>query len=164
MRVHMNDKTIDYGWTSSDSPLSCGYISPRILTSIAGLGARRVLDLGSGNGRLCSELAHAGYDVVGVEYDQGGVDISYSSYPHVPFHNYGVQDDPQELLAREKPFDVVISTEVIEHLYSPHLLPHYARSVLKDAGHLIVTTPYHGYWKNLALSLTDHWDKHHTAL
>jgi 2-polyprenyl-6-hydroxyphenyl methylase/3-demethylubiquinone-9 3-methyltransferase len=27
-----------------------------------------------------------------------------------------------------------------------------------------LTTPYHGYLKNLALSLADRWDRHHTAL
>jgi 2-polyprenyl-6-hydroxyphenyl methylase/3-demethylubiquinone-9 3-methyltransferase len=31
-------------------------------------------------------------------------------------------------------------------------------------GYLIVSTPYHGYLKNLALSLFGAWDGHHTAL
>lgn len=64
----------------------------------------------------------------------------------------------------ERQFDAVISTEVIEHLFSPHYLPIYCRSILKEGGHLIVTTPYHGYLKNLALSIFDKWDTHHTAL
>ena len=36
--------------------------------------------------------------------------------------------------------------------------------VLKPGGYLLVTTPYHGYLKNLALSVFGKWDKHHTAL
>lgn len=29
---------------------------------------------------------------------------------------------------------------------------------------MVITTPYHGYLKNLALSLLDKWDVHHTPL
>ncbi|MGI8567926.1 MAG: class I SAM-dependent methyltransferase [Methylocella sp.] len=78
--------------------------------------------------------------------------------------NYGVQDDPRLLLSQEKPFDAVVSTEVIEHLFSPHLLPQYAAAVLKEGGYLLITTPYHGYLKNLALSIFDKWDFHHPVL
>ena len=28
----------------------------------------------------------------------------------------------------------------------------------------MVSTPYHGYWKNLLLSVAGKWDSHHTAL
>jgi 2-polyprenyl-3-methyl-5-hydroxy-6-metoxy-1,4-benzoquinol methylase len=58
----------------------------------------------------------------------------------------------------------VVSTEVIEHLYSPQLLIQYAHRVLAEKCKLIITTPYHGYLKNLALSLLNKWDFHHTAL
>jgi 2-polyprenyl-3-methyl-5-hydroxy-6-metoxy-1,4-benzoquinol methylase len=60
--------------------------------------------------------------------------------------------------------DAVVSTEVIEHLFSPHLLPIYAFKVLNSKGYIILTTPYHGYLKNLLLSLFGKWDKHHTPL
>jgi 2-polyprenyl-6-hydroxyphenyl methylase/3-demethylubiquinone-9 3-methyltransferase len=36
--------------------------------------------------------------------------------------------------------------------------------VLKPGGLLIISTPYHGYLKNLALSIFGKWDDHHTAL
>jgi 2-polyprenyl-3-methyl-5-hydroxy-6-metoxy-1,4-benzoquinol methylase len=101
---------------------------------------------------------------VGVEYDAGGVEIAKCAYPEIPFYRFGVQDDPQKLLEYEKPFDAVVSTEVIEHLFSPHLLPRYAAATLKSGGFLIISTPYHGYIKNLALSVFDAWDKHHAPL
>jgi 2-polyprenyl-6-hydroxyphenyl methylase/3-demethylubiquinone-9 3-methyltransferase len=34
---------------------------------------------------------------------------------------------------------------------------------LKPGGVIILTTPYHGYLKNLALSLLNAWDKHFTV-
>lgn len=154
----------DYGWSSAEGPHSCGYIAPRILMVLKQLGVKRVLDLGAGNGALCSQIASAGYEVAGVEYDKMGVEVARSSHPGIPFYNFGVQDNPAELLAHEQAFDAVMSTEVVEHLFSPHLLPIYAKGALKQGGYLIVTTPYHGYLKNLALSIFDKWDTHHTAL
>jgi len=154
----------DYGWSSDQGPHSCGYITPRILQVLDSLQIRRVLDLGAGNGTLCALMAAAGYDVVGIEYDREGVQIASRSHPGIPFHRYGVQDDPEDLLRKEGKFDAVVSTEVIEHLFSPHLLPAYAAATLEEGGYLVVSTPYHGYAKNLALSIFDAWDKHHTAL
>lgn len=156
--------TEDYGWSTTQEPQSCGYVGPYILQALQGLGVHRVLDVGSGNGALCARLAAAGYEVVGVEYDKKGAELARQMCPSIRFYNYGVQDDPAELLAQENGFDAVVSTEVVEHLYSPHLLPCYARSVLRPGGYLLVTTPYHGYLKNLALSIFGAWDKHHTAL
>jgi 2-polyprenyl-3-methyl-5-hydroxy-6-metoxy-1,4-benzoquinol methylase len=71
----------------------------------------------------------------------------------------GVGDDlPQEW---REAFDVVISLEVVEHLFNPHHLVETARAVLKPGGCAIISTPYHGYLKNLALALFDKWDFHH---
>jgi len=161
----MADNIVDnYGWASPEGPNSCGYITPEIVSILKNLGTQRILDLGSGNGKLCSVLASKGHQTVGVEYDKQGVEIARSNFSNIPFYNFGVQDDPTDLLKTEEPFDAVVSTEVIEHLFSPHLLPTYAKEVLKTSGYLVLTTPYHGYFKNLVLSLLDKWDNHHTPL
>ena len=67
-------------------------------------------------------------------------------------------------MKNESRFDAVVSTEVIEHLFSPHLLPLFAAGTLDKGGYLILTTPYHGYLKNLVLALLDGWDTHLTPL
>jgi 2-polyprenyl-3-methyl-5-hydroxy-6-metoxy-1,4-benzoquinol methylase len=154
----------NYGWTTAEARASAGYIAPKILELLKALGAKRVMDLGAGNGHLCAYLSENSFEVVGVEYDQQGVDLARKSFPGLAFYRQGVQDDPKELGLDQPGFDTVVSTEVIEHLFSPHLLPHYARNVLKSGGHLILTTPYHGYLKNLALAVFGKWDHHHTAL
>ena len=165
----MNDKrplaSVDsYGWETIKEPDSFGYIAPKIEVMLDSLNARRILDLGSGNGILANRLYESGHYVAGVEYDKSGVEISRLNFPKISFYNLGVQDDPQAILAKEKKFDAVVSTEVIEHLYSPHLLPIFARKILVGNGYLLVSTPYHGYLKNLLLSIFDKWDSHHTSL
>jgi 2-polyprenyl-3-methyl-5-hydroxy-6-metoxy-1,4-benzoquinol methylase len=158
------NQTDDYGWTEAEGPPSCDYIAPKILSLIEELKVNRVLDLGSGNGALCSDLKKAGYEVVGVEYDKKGVEIARTACPDIRFYNLGVHDDPNLLLGSEKCFDAVVSTEVIEHLFSPHMLPIFAKGVLCNSGYLIISTPYHGYLKNLALSVSGMWDHHHSPL
>lgn len=154
----------EYGWATGDPPHSCDYIAPVVLRVLRQLSARRVLDLGAGNGNLCGLLAEAGHDVVGVEYDVQGVELARRRFPAIPFRRFAVEDDPGHLLAEQDLFDTVVSTEVIEHLYSPHRLIQYASAVLRENGHLVITTPYHGYLKNLGLSIAGHWDRHHTPL
>ena len=154
----MPENIVDnYGWTEASGPQSCGYIAPEVVRVLKQLGVRRVLDLGSGNGALCQHMQEQGFHSVGVEYDKNGVALARASHPHISFYNFGVPDDPALLANQEAPFDAVVSTEVIEHLFSPHLLPLYAAGVLKPNGYLILTTPYHGYLKNLALSVLGQW-------
>lgn len=161
----MVDNVVDnYGWNDQAGPESCNYLAPAVLAILDRLKPVRVLDLGSGNGALCKQLHLSGYSVAGVEYDAKGVEVARMSCPEVSFYNFGVQDNPADLLACESSFDAIVSTEVIEHLFSPHLLPLYANAVLNPGGYLVISTPYHGYLKNLALSLFNKWDSHHTPL
>lgn len=60
-----------------------------------------------------------------------------------------------------KGFDCVVLGDVIEHLYRPADLLECASALLESGGYLIVGTPYHGYLKNLALSVFGKWDAHH---
>ena len=71
---------------------------------------------------------------------------------------------PPEL--RKIPFRTVISMEVIEHLYSPRTFAAFVRSILEanGGGRFILTTPYHGYLKNLSIALTGKADRHYSAL
>jgi len=46
----------------------------------------------------------------------------------------------------------------------PHRLPAYASAVLGPGGLLVISTPYHGFLKNLVLSIFNAWDAHLTAL
>jgi 2-polyprenyl-3-methyl-5-hydroxy-6-metoxy-1,4-benzoquinol methylase len=49
---------------------------------------------------------------------------------------------------------------VIEHFVRPFNLPRFAKQLLRPGGHLIISTPYHGYPKNLVLALANKWDAH----
>ena len=161
----MPDNVVEnYGWSSSNEICSHGYISPEVIKLIKRFNPKKIIDIGCGNGFLCSQIHQEGYNVVGVEYDSAGYEIASSNNKELNFYNLGVYDDPSVVINNEGLFDVVVSTEVVEHLFSPHMLPQFSSKVLNKGGYLIITTPYHGYLKNLVLSLLNMWDKHHTPL
>lgn len=151
----------NYGW-SADLPPSLTYLAPPIVRIAKRLGARKVLDLGCGNGNMTAVLARAGFEVTGCDADAQGIEIAQKTYPSVNFRRVGVYDAPDELGSHN--FDIVVSTEVVEHLFAPRMLPRFAHSVLRPNGHLLISTPYHGYAKNLTMALLNKWDNHHDPL
>jgi hypothetical protein len=64
----------------------------------------------------------------------------------------------------EEPFDLVVSTEVVEHLYSPHAWAIGCFRALRPSGTLVLSTPFHGWFKNVALAISGRLDDHHDAL
>jgi 2-polyprenyl-3-methyl-5-hydroxy-6-metoxy-1,4-benzoquinol methylase len=148
----------EYHYGSAEAPHTEAYLWRHIITVCAELGARRVVDIGCGNGALCRELARRGYEVVGCEPSADGVRLAWSSAPELVFHQLGVDDDPS--VVGNESFDVAIATEVIEHLARPRSLPRFTKQLLRPGGHVIISTPYHGYAKNLVLALANKWDAH----
>lgn len=61
-------------------------------------------------------------------------------------------------------FDVVVSIEVIEHLYRPRAALRNLSAVMVPGATPILSTPYHGWLKNVAVSLAGGWDVHHDTL
>lgn len=155
-------KDSTYGWISSESPDSCNYIGPEIMRLVKRFDPARVLDIGSGNGSLCESIKRFNpkIELLGIENDIDGVKIATENVPDVKFYNYSIYNDPKELIDKEELFDLVISTEVIEHLFYPAELIKFANHLAKPKGKLIITTPYHGYLKNLLLSIFNKWDIH----
>lgn len=153
----MATKTENYGWQHG-GPHTSAYLADRVETILCDLGAQTVLDAGCGNGALAGHLSRQGFTVTGVDGDPGGIAIARQNYSEVLFELSLFEDTSPGT------FDAVVSTEVIEHLYSPHELVRFAYAALENGGHLVISTPYHGYLKNLALAITGKWDAHHTAL
>lgn len=154
--------TPDYGYHSANATYHDAYIADPILRLCRQFEARRVVDIGCGNGTFARRLAAAGFEVVGCDPSSSGVRLAQAAAPRVTFKQVGVNDDPATL--GQEGFDVAVSLEVVEHLYMPRALPAFAKAVLKPGGHLIVSTPYHGFLKNLALSVTNGWDEHWAPL
>jgi 2-polyprenyl-3-methyl-5-hydroxy-6-metoxy-1,4-benzoquinol methylase len=119
----------------------------------------RVLDVGCGNGYTAGQFAAHGCNVIGIDLSESGLAIGRANYPNVRFEMLPADD---QILANlnVEPFDIVTSTEVIEHLYDPEAFSRGCYNSLRPRGRLIVSTPYHGYLKNIALTVTNKFDRH----
>lgn len=140
------------------APHTAAYLAKVVHQVLNDTGAKTVLDAGCGNGALVGYLAAFGYQATGVDVSTSGIEIARTHFPASRFEIATFDATPPGQ------FDAVCSTEVIEHLYSPHLLASYSFAALKPGGTLIISTPYHGYFKNLAIAALGKWDSHHTAL
>ncbi len=150
----------EFGWKSADPPRCMRYLLPafeRLTRPVA--KDLRVLDIGCGNGYLAGWFAKKGCSVVAIDVSRAGIEHARAAHPGVSFHCIGVCPDLLERLG-EQPFDLVVSTEVVEHLYAPRDWAAAAFGALRPGGRLICTTPYHGFMKNLMLSVVDGWDRH----
>jgi len=122
-------------------------------------GVQSICDLGCGNGHISGRLAALGYHVTGVDASASGIQIAQRAYTGVEFVHALIDRD-----LKLGQFDLVISSDVIEHLYCPSDLLEAAASQLKPGGQILLGTPYHGYFKNLVLAATGKMDAHFSAL
>jgi 2-polyprenyl-3-methyl-5-hydroxy-6-metoxy-1,4-benzoquinol methylase len=64
----------------------------------------------------------------------------------------------------EPAFDVIIATEVVEHLYDPYDFASGCFEALRPGGRVVLSAPYHGYVKNALIALAGKHDSHFTPL
>lgn len=121
-------------------------------------GCSRVLDAGCGNGYFLKHLIDKGYDASGVELDLSGVEWARKISPTARIELASLYDNVLDLF--EQPFDAVVSLEVVEHLYDPRMFVKQMKRCLKPGGVFVITTPFHGYWKNLLIALLGKFDSH----
>ena len=122
---------------------------------------RSICDLGCGNGHISGRLAALGFEVTGVDASKSGIQLARRTYPQANFIEALIDRD---LDIDHKDFDLVISSDVIEHLYRPSDLLEAAQSLLKPGGQILIGTPYHGYLKNLVIAAAGKMDAHFSAL
>jgi 2-polyprenyl-3-methyl-5-hydroxy-6-metoxy-1,4-benzoquinol methylase len=92
------------------------FLLPAIERLIPG-DVKKVLDIGCGNGFIASHLARKGYAVTGIDVSPDGVILANKAYPDLVFEVASAYDNLADRFGDD--FDLVVSSEVIEHLYSP---------------------------------------------
>ncbi len=164
----MTDTVVDIsGYTYEDAELNAahGYLVPSLLDILASLSVspnrRRLFELGCGNGAVAAVLAREGYHVTGVDVSAQGLEQAQRRHPQLSLRLGSAYDRLADTYGR---FPVVISLEVVEHLYAPRVFAKTLYDLVEPSGTAIISAPYHGYWKNLALALTGRLDSHFTAL
>lgn len=154
-----------YRYADAGGSPSHDYLLPTVLRLLDGLDVserdKRLFELGCGNGSVARGLTQRGWDVTGVDPSAEGIAHANHCHPELKLHTGSAYDN---LAGQYGQFPVVLSLEVVEHVFAPR---HYARTLFElvaAGGSAIISTPYHGYWKNLAMAVSGRMDKHFTAL
>jgi 2-polyprenyl-3-methyl-5-hydroxy-6-metoxy-1,4-benzoquinol methylase len=158
------DRRDEYVYHPGYFPHTAGYLWQTVFAELDRLNLpadrRRVFEVGCGNGALAHELARREWSVIGIDPSESGVAEAQKGGPG-EFHVASAYDD---LAGRFSTFPAVISLEVVEHVYDPRKYARTVHALLEPGGVAILSTPYHGYWKNLALALRGKFDTHHSPL
>ncbi len=112
----------------------------------------KVLDYGCGSGRLLGELINNFPDnsYIGADVSESGLKRAKRNLGEVEFAKVS---DGVKLPFGKNSFDLIIATDVIEHVYDTKLLFSEFYRILRMGGEIIITIPYHGLIKNILICL-----------
>ncbi|GEM_PF-677651 len=113
------------------------YARIRIIADmIKSLGSNMVLDVGCGDG------------AIGKAVEKVGAEVTSTELPLIAMmakKRYGVSTviacDAENLPFCNETFDMVLASELVEHLWSPQKFIEEAYRVIRNKGHLIIATP-----------------------
>ena len=110
--------------------------------------SQKILEVGSGLGYLTYAIAREGYNIRGLDISMDAIEKAEKQFGKY----YICEDVYQYALANNGKFDVVILTEVIEHVPDPSGFSNVLLDLLKPGGKIIISTPNksayprHEYW------------------
>ena len=114
---------------------SHSYLLPTVFRLLDGLNLpiseRRLFELGCGNGSVAHELSQRGWDVTGIDPSTEGITQANQAYPDLKLYSGSAYDD---LATRYGSFPVVLSLEVVEHVYFPRQYAATVFSLLQGGG------------------------------
>jgi len=110
------------------------------------LPGKRVLEIGVNPGQFTEMLVQAGYTVSGTDlFPEHRADFWQRLNVDVRRWNIDNEEPPYQ----PEQFDIILFSEVIEHLADPPLEALEAfYSLLASGGHLVISTPYQFYFKS----------------
>jgi len=155
-------KNFDYDWIFNDTTHH-NYLITSVNKIINTINTKQLshLDVGCGNGYLTKSISSKFDASLGIDLSDEGIRQSKQySNDKLNFKNI----DTEQLIKDNLKFDFITSFEVVEHQYLPDIFLNNINKLLKKDGHFLVSTPYHGYLKNLAISLLNKNDWHFNPL
>lgn len=132
-------------------------IVERVIRSHA-FSEKRAFEVGCGQGAASNRLGREfGFSMTAIDPSESGIAVARKAFPEHNFYQLSSDDD---LAGRFGTFPLVVSVEVIPCVLNPQLFAKRVFELLEPGGVAIISAPYHGYIKNLLLSLANRWDKH----
>ena len=152
---------LDYSWTEEK------HHTPNIVDTLSKILNKKEykkmkhLDVGCGNGALTSKIYNYFESSLGIDLSDKGIHFA-KKYENekLKFQHTGMKD----LINKNIKYDFISSIEVIEHQYDPLQYIKEINEVTNKNGLILISTPFHGYFKNLLISILNLNDKHYGVL
>jgi len=159
----MDNLNTEYRYNSTDPTWSNQYLWEPLEKIVLSEGAedKRIFEVGCGNGATAGMLYKHGFNITAIDPSESGIKLAKSGFPHVNFVEGSAYDD---LANKYGTFPIVVSLEVVEHVFWPRKYAKTVFELLEPNGVAIISTPYHGYLKNLALAVAGKFDSHWSPL
>jgi ubiquinone/menaquinone biosynthesis C-methylase UbiE len=117
-----------------------------------------ILDFGCGDGEIIKEMIKINPKAkyLGLDVSDTALERASASLPGVEFHKI---EDGSTFPLTDNSVDFIFASEVIEHVYDTEKVFSEIARVLRRGGQILITTPYHGFVKNLFIVFIA-FDKH----
>jgi len=127
-------------------------VGEAIKTVVQNKKTAKILEIGSGLGYLTYSLRSENYNIIGIDVSDAAVQKAKERfgdfYLHADLFEYAQQYPAT--------YDVVILTEVIEHVENPLDFIRSIKMLLKTGGHTIITTPNKTFYPSEIVWGTEH--------
>lgn len=97
----------------------------------------KILDIGCGGGLICEPLARLGAHVTGIDLSKEAIEVAKA---HAAEQELSITYLNQPLESLEEKFDVIVASEVIEHIDDPQNFVKEIAKHLKPNGCFVITT------------------------
>ena len=158
----MNKKKNEYIWLHNMADNSFLYLFKTLNKIIKSemIIKKNLLDVGCGNGFLTKIIANNFENIHAIDSSTSAIEQAKKEYSGKIIFSKNNLDE----LKSDKQFNCITLIEVIEHLYSPDkMLQDLNKISFKDT-RIIISTPYHGFIKNLLIILTGKFNTHFSPL
>ncbi len=143
MKVYQDDdsKIIQ---TQYHDPL-LNHLTQKIIDDLMLAEGKKLLDIGCGVGRVCFLAAKKGFSITGIDIEKKAIDLARKNAKRLGIAascTFITGDILKQQSLSNGTFDVIICSEVIEHVSDPKKIINFAFNKLKKGGLLILTTPH----------------------
>ena len=115
-----------------------------------------VLEVGCGDASFTKELVKYSPAVTAIDISSAQIEENKSRFSGITFLQHDVA---LQFPFADNTFSAIWCSEVLEHLFDPAFALREMHRVMKPGGRLLVTVPYHGWFKNVLIAMFK-YDEH----